>query len=229
MGINVNVNTDAGTKVYAASVARLVPENFKNREAASSPKKDQVDISQQGRLAAAFDIDEEAAAKMENALKNADIPALMAAAKERQGTLPVNWDRVVDPDGTIYSRTYVESLLRQYQCAENRVRAYYAQEHQKNLAQPTITDGLNYISMKYTDLGRELGSPHYRSDLPKAQREMALRQERALLLGGNVSIGDPYALASYGGMINIRDADRIAWQAARDKIDELIYEYRNKK
>ena len=39
-------------------------------------------------------------------------------------------------------------------------------------------------------------------------------------------LGDPYALASSGGTINIKDADRIAHQAARDRIDELISEYK---
>ena len=46
------------------------------------------------------------------------------------------------------------------------------------------------------------------------------------MLGGSLTLGDPYALASFGGTINIKDADRIAHQAARDRIDELISEYK---
>ena len=71
-----------------------------------------------------------------------------------------------------------------------------------------------------------MGSPYYRADMSEEERKMALHQERALLSGGRVTIGDPYALASSGGMINIKEADQIAYQAARDRIEELINEYK---
>ena len=71
-----------------------------------------------------------------------------------------------------------------------------------------------------------MGSPYYRADMSEAEREMALRQEKALLLGGRVTLGDPYALASSGGTLNIKDIDQIAHQAAHDRIDELINEYK---
>lgn len=143
-----------------------------------------------------------------------------------QHQLEVNWDKVVDPDGKIYGAAYVQSILEQYQCAENAIREYYSKEHQANLAKPTITDGLNYLSLKYTKFGLDMGSPHYRSEMSEAEREMAFRQEKAMLLGGCVTLGDPYALASRGGTLNIEDVNRIAKQAARDKIDELIRERR---
>lgn len=85
---------------------------------------------------------------------------------------------------------------------------------------------MNYLSMKYTEFGLRMGSPYYRADMSEAERKMALYQEKALLLGGRVTLGDPYALASSGGTINIKDADRIAHQAARDRIDELTSEYK---
>ena len=150
--------------------------------------------------------------------------------KEKQGSLPVDeewhYRKIVDPDGKIYSLTYAESLLRQYQCAENTIKEYYAKAHQDNLSQGSITDSMNYLSMKYTEFGLRMGSPYYRADMSEAERKMALYQEKALLLGGRVTLGDPYALASSGGTINIKDADRIAHQAARDRIDELISEYK---
>ena len=83
--------------------------------------------------------------------------------KEKQGSLPVDeewhYRKIVDPDGKIYSLTYVESLLRQYQSAENTIEEYYAKAHQDNLSQGSITDGMNYLSMKYTEFGLITGSP----------------------------------------------------------------------
>lgn len=145
----------------------------------------------------------------------------MCLYREKKGDLTVNWDEVVEPGGKIAAATYVESLLQQYMCAENTIKAYYDSAHQENLSQPSLVDGLNYISVKYTKLGLDLNSPYYRSDMSDAERKMAFEQERAMLLGGRVILGDPYALASSGGVINVKDADRIARQAVRDKLDEL--------
>lgn len=85
---------------------------------------------------------------------------------------------------------------------------------------------MNYLALKYTKLGFELGSPYYRSDMSEAERQMALRQERALLLGGRVTLGDPYALQSSGGMLNMEQTEKIAKRAAQDAIDQLIREYK---
>lgn len=54
--------------------------------------------------------------------------------------------------------------------------------------------------------------------------EAYYEQERSLLWGGKLTMGDPYALASSGGLIDSEDAGRAAHQAARDKVDELIRE-----
>lgn len=192
--------------------------------------KDRVEISQSGRLAATFDLDENTANRIETAIQNADIPALLEEIKEKKGSLPVDeewhYRKIVDPDGKIYSLTYVESLLRQYQCEENTIKAYYAEAHQDNLSKGSIQAARDYISLKYTGFGLLVGSPYYRADMLEAERKMAFDQETALLLGGSIALGDPYALASSGGAINIKDADQIAHQAARDRIDELINEYK---
>ncbi|MDE6749553.1 MAG: hypothetical protein K2K21_10935 [Lachnospiraceae bacterium] len=140
-----------------------------------------------------------------------------------------HYRKIVDPDGKIYSLTYVESLLRQYQCEENTIKAYYAEAHQDNLSKGSIQAARDYISLKYTGVGLLVGSPCYRADMSEAERKIAFDQETALLLGGSIALGDPYALASSGGAINIKDADQIAHQAARDRIDELINEYKRSK
>lgn len=228
--MNVNLSVKSSIENYAATAISFANCEQKNNETLYAGKQDSVEISQEGRFTAGFDIDEETAKRLETAMQNADIPALLEEIKKQKGSLPVDeewhYRRIVDPDGKIYSLTYVESLLRQYQCAENRVKAYYAEAHRDNLSRGNITDSMNYLSLKYTKFGLLVGSPYYRADMSEAERQMALCQEKALLLGGRVVIGDPYALASSGGMINIKDADRIAYQAARDRIDELIREYK---
>lgn len=230
--MNVNLYVKPSTQNYSATALNSNSTQYeqKNNETSSARNKDSVEISQSGRLASTFDIDEDTANRIEEAVQNADIPALLKEFKEKQGNLPVDeewhYRKIVDPNGKIYSLTYAESLLRQYQCAENTIKEYYAKAHQDNLSQGSITDSMNYLSMKYTELGLRMGSPYYRADMSEAERKMALYQEKALLLGGRVTLGDPYALASSGGTINIKDADRIAHQAARDRIDELISEYK---
>ena len=228
--MNVNLYVKSGMQNYSASVGNPVSYERKSNETSSARKQDSVEISQSGRLTAAFDIDEDTAERMETAIQNADIQALLEEFKEKKGSLPVDeeWQyrKIVDPEGKIYSLTYVESLLCQYQCAENTIKAYYAGAHQDNLSRGNITDSMNYLSLKYTEFGLIVGSPYYRADMSEAERKMALYQEKALLLGGRVTLGDPYALASSGGVINIKDADRIAHQAARDRIDELVNEYK---
>ncbi|MCM1172400.1 MAG: DUF4885 domain-containing protein [Clostridium sp.] len=154
--------------------------------------------------------------KMEAAVYHGDVEALKKAAKEYcKNTLPVNWDRVVDPDRKIYGAAYVESLLTQYKQQEEKVISYYAEAHQENL---TYDDPYKHILMKYVFKN----SPFFRADMSATERQKALEQERALLWGGSIDMADPYALKNQGGAINIKEADKIAHQAARDKIDELI-------
>lgn len=71
-----------------------------------------------------------------------------------------------------------------------------------------------------------MGSPYYCADMTEAERKMASHQEKALLLGGRVTLGKPYVLAPSGGTIKLKDADQIAHQVARDRIVELINEYK---
>lgn len=228
--MNVNLYAKSSIKNYSATAIGSDHYKKKNKETSSAGIQDSAEISQRGRFIAAINMDEETAKRVETAIQDADMQALLEAVKEKKGSLPVeeewHYRKIVDPDGKIYSATYVESLLRQYQCAENTIKAYYAEAHQDNLSRGSITDGMNYISLKYTDFGRLTGSPYYRADMSDAERQMALHQERALLSGGRVDLGDPYALASSGGPINIKVADQIAYQAARDRIDELISEYK---
>lgn len=148
--MNVNLYVKPSTQNYSVTVLNSNSTQYeqKNNETSSARNKDSVEISQSRRLASAFDIDEYTANRIEEAVQNADIPALLKEFKEKQGSLPVDeewhYRKIVDPDGKIYSLTYAESLLRQYQCAENTIKEYYAKAHQDNLSQGIITDSMNY-------------------------------------------------------------------------------------
>lgn len=228
--MNVNLYADTSIRKYSAAAISSACCEQRKGETSSARKKDCVEISQSGRVIAAVNMDEETARRVETAIQNADVRTLVEEVRERKSSLPYDeewhYRKIVDPDGKIYSAAYVESLLLQYQCAENTIKEYYAEAHQDNLSRGSITDAMNYISLKYTEFGRRVGSPYYRADMSEAERKMALHQERALLLGTSVNLGDPYALASSGGPLNIKDADRIAYQAAHDRIDELIHKYK---
>lgn len=81
-----------------------------------------------------------------------------------------------------------------------------------------------YLSAKY----QVEGSIYFRADMSREERAMAYYQERALLMGSNVSLNDPYALASVGGVPSREEADKIAEQAAREKLDALIQIRKNR-
>lgn len=212
MNINFNAITNqvpsAKTKVKTGGVT-------KSEAPPARAQADQLAISPQGREAAAQG--SEPFSKMEDAIQSGDIAALMEAAKEKAGQLEVNWNAVVDPDGTIYGAAYVESLVTQYEKASSTIKEHYSDGHQENL---TFDNPYTHLMQKY----KIIGSPYFKSDMSAAERDMAFRQERALLWGGNVALNDPYALKSSGGVLDVRDADRIARQAAQDKLDEMIKE-----
>ena len=50
---------------------------------------------------------------------------------------------------------------------------------------------------------------------------MYYRQERALLMGSRVTLLDPYALASVGGVQDAETMHNAAMQAVREKLDAL--------
>ncbi len=161
------------------------------------------------KIIGSVNISDEQAEQLEKSLANIDLSALIKEAQELNDDLEVNWNAVVDPGGKIYARTYIESLARQYENAKNTIEQYYAPAHKDNLAQGSEAAAMNYLSLKYTKFGLEVGSPYYRSDMSEAERQMALRQERALLLGGRVTLGDPYALQSSEGMLNMERTENL--------------------
>lgn len=213
----MNINLDANRSRLSAykPAAAAQPERNPLPAGRTHMQTDQVVISSEGQQAVLQDAD--ATTKLENALQNGDSAVIAEAAKEKASTLEVNRNASIDPDGKIYAAAYVESIVRQYEKARETIESYYAEAHQENLS---FDSPSNHIILKYKD-GLFPNSPYFRSDLSAEEREMAFEQERALLLGGRLTMNDPYALKSSGGVLNIRDVDRIAHQAAQDKLDAL--------
>ena len=87
------------------------------------------------KIIGAINISDEQAEKLEKALANTDLSALIKEAQGLNDDLEVNWNAVVDPEGKIYARTYAESLIEQYESAKNTIEEYYASAHKDNLAQ----------------------------------------------------------------------------------------------
>lgn len=145
-------------------------------------------------------------------------PEIIAEFRARQNdmSLVINKNREVDPDGSIALQTYVRAYAQPAMEARKVITAYYADAHAENSSYP-FTQGLEHIAQKY----KRPDSVIFRSDLPKAQRDMYYRQERALLTGARVTLFDPYALASIGGIQTAQASHEYAMQAVQAKMAEL--------
>ena len=145
-------------------------------------------------------------------------PELIAEFRARQNdmSLAVNQNREVDPDGSIALKTYMQAYAQPAKEARNVIQAYYASAHAENSSYPLV-QGLEHIAQKY----KRPDSAIFRSDLPKEQRDMYYRQERALLTGARVTLLDPYALASVGGVQTAQASHEYAMQAVQKKMAEL--------
>lgn len=190
----------------------------------SKPQGDQIDISQEGRDANAPQEDGEFV-KLEHLLSGADESGELRAMLEEwrqnhpESELTPNWNAAVDPDGSIRTKAYMESLASQCESLRGTIEAYYQEGHQENLR---FSNPYNHLVEKY----QYSGSAYFRGDMSQAQWEMAFRQEKALLLGGRVALNDPWALASTGGVPKGEAMEKAARGYAQSVIDGLIAEYK---
>lgn len=145
-------------------------------------------------------------------------PEIIAEFRARQQdmSLVINQNRDVDPDGSIVLKTYMRAYAQPAVNARKRIEDYYAEAHAENSSYPFL-QGLEHIAGKY----KRPDSGIFRSDLPEAQRDMAYRQERALLTGARLTLLDPYALASVGGVQTAQASHQNAMQAVLEKMNEL--------
>ena len=140
-------------------------------------------------------------------------------AWRQEHQLEVNWNALVDPDGSVYAKAYVSSLAGQLSQTRQTVESYYQEGHKENLR---FQNPYNHLVEKY----QYSASPYFRGDMSEAQRAMAFRQERALLWGGSVVLNDPWALAASGGVPSGETVEAAARKAARDAIDALVAQYK---
>lgn len=218
MSISVhNNNASRLSPMKAAQWAPSRPVDGEDRK----PAQDRVDISQAGKDS----LDNgEALSPIERAIRNTTKEDFMAQldAWRQEHKLEVNWNATVDPDGSIYAKAYMDGLASQYEKDRRTIEAYYAQGHQENLR---FANPYNHLVEKY----KYSGSPYFMGDLPQAQRDMAFRQEEALLRGGRVALNDPWALAASGGVPRGKDVEANARAYAQSVLDDLIAQYKKDK
>jgi len=145
-------------------------------------------------------------------------PEIIAEFRARQQdmSLVINQNRDIDPDGSIALKTYMRAYAQPAVNARKTIADYYAEAHAENSSYPFL-EGLEHIAEKY----KRPDSGIFRSDLTEAQRDMAYRQERALLTGARLTLFDPYALASIGGIQTAQTSHQNAIQAVLEKMNEL--------
>lgn len=187
----------------------------------NSPQTDRVEISAGAREKQEAAGAEDRFSQMEALLEGPAKDALVAQVQQwrQEHRLEANWNAAVDPDGSIYARSYMESLAGQSAKLRTAIEDYYQEEHQENLR---FSNPYNHLIEKY----KYSGSPYFRGDLPEAQRNMAFRQEEALLRGGRVALNDPWALASIGGVPKGADMEQAARDYAQSVLDGLIADYK---
>ena len=137
-------------------------------------------------------------------------------AQQQDMSLVINQNRDIDPDGSIALQTYMRAYAQPAVNARKTIEGYYAEAHAENSSYPFM-EGLEHIAEKY----KWPWSDIFRADLTEDQRNMYYRQERALLTGARLTLFDPYALASVGGVMNVQTSHQLAIQAVQEKYDEL--------
>lgn len=144
-------------------------------------------------------------------------PELVAnfRAHSKDNQLPVDPPRNND-DISDLLHSYMQAYAQPAQEAKTAIANYYADAHAENSSYPLL-QGLDHIAQKYN----RPDSSIFRADLPEAQRDMAYRQERALLTGARVTLNDPYALAAIGGVQNAKDSHQAAMQAVMARLNEI--------
>lgn len=226
--MDIGIKPDVSRTAYVASVK--VEETTEKEALATEEKK--------GGILPGIQIDKwessstDRFSKMQTSIiPQEQLETVRQTIKEMKGTLEVdqeaNLRRKVDPDGKIYSAAFVEGIVKQYQEMESQIRDYYSAAHEESMS---YDDPYGHILQKYLfDAESPFGqSPFFRSDMSKSERDWAFRQERAMIWGSNITLNDPYALATHGGVKNVDEIDANARRYAQVKLDGLIAEYKRK-
>lgn len=223
MDIMFNPRASQLSKLYTARFAD--PEVKKAGSTAKEPE-DQMEISQEGQEAAVqaegdvgFDT---MAEKLESKIKSMTKEDFFAMMREQLGEpkqLEINWNAQVDPDGSVWAKSYIDSLASQAETARSAIEGYYSDAYQEALNSPlgsSLPNQLNFLAAKY----QCSWSDFFDASMPADQRQWTYNQVKAMLTGGRVKLNDPFALAASG--LSSKNMDGIARQAATDKLSELI-------
>jgi len=146
-------------------------------------------------------------------------------ARERAGefyqsSLELNAQyRDIDRVDTVARNLYSDFYLQQTMNAQKTIEDYYAAAHRENSSY-LFEEGVQHIQDKY----KNMESSIFRFDLPPAQRDMYCRQEMALLTGSLLTLPDPYALASTGGVLTAEEMHNLAMQAVQEQLDQMLKE-----
>lgn len=219
MDITFNPKASQISSMRAAQFA--APEEQAVTASTEQPQ-DHMEISQAGQQAVAepegFD---QMAEKLEANLRSMTKEDFMSMVREQLGEqkLEINWNASVDPDGSVWAKSYIDSLVSQCDTAQETIEGYYADAYQEALNSPLgnlLPNQLNFIAGKYLCSW----SDFFDSSMPESERQWTYNQVKAMLTGSRVKLNDPYALVASG--LDTKNMDQTARQAAADKISELI-------
>lgn len=186
--------------------------------------RDKIEISQEGRDAVSETPPQGGETCWEEQMKKIDAwlgsmtkDDFMGLMREQLGEpnqLEINWSAAVDPDHTIYIKTYMNSLVSQCKEVQGIIEDYYSDAYQEAMRDP---EPLSFLSSKYLWSGSKI----FDSSIPANERRWTYDQVRRTITGQRVSLADPYALAGTG-LNQGNSVDRIAEKAAEGKIEALI-------
>ncbi|MDE7217649.1 MAG: hypothetical protein K2N20_06110, partial [Helicobacter sp.] len=112
-------NTTANMQSYYAAKSDAKTAQKESEVESMPDSKAESESAASAKIIGSINIGDEQVEKLEKALANTDLSALIKEAQELNDDLEVNWNATVDPDGKIYARTYAESLVKQYESAKN--------------------------------------------------------------------------------------------------------------
>ena len=199
--------------------AHFAKSEEKNDKTILQSNSDQVTFSQKGQKAVYNQLENLAnkvAEKMSSMTKEDFMEQVKQLENKNQNKLKVDPYRKVDPDGSIARKTYFESYLGQLKDTEDTIKNYYTDAY--NEAISSEIDSITFISGKYLCTW----SNYFDPSMPAKERQWTHHQLRAMLTDSHIALNDPYALSSSGGPKTVEQMDKIAKQAVKEKLEELL-------
>lgn len=218
MDIKLNSITRQMSTLHTAHFAKSEEKNDKTILQSNS---DQVTFSQKGQKAVYNQLENLAnkvAEKMSSMTKEDFMEQVKQLENKNQNKLKVDPYRKVDTDGSIARKTYFESYLGQLKETEDTIKDYYTDAYQEAISSPI--NALAFISGKYLCTWSDYFDP----SMPEKERQLTHFQLKAMLTDSYVALNDPFALAASGGPKTVEQMDKIAKQAVKEKLEELLKE-----